>query len=71
MGGTVIDPKVLIEEIRGLEAKGISLKGQLHLSGYAHVIFPYHRLLDRLSEERKGAHAIGTTGSGIGPCYAD
>ena len=71
MGGTVIDPKVLIEEIEGLEKKGVHLRGRLHLSAYAHVIFPFHCMLDRLYEERKGAHAIGTTGRGIGPCYAD
>ena len=71
MGGTVIDPKVLLEEIRGLKEKGILLEGRLHLSPYAHVIFPYHRSLDSLSEKRKGAHAIGTTGRGIGPCYTD
>ncbi|MBS0603704.1 MAG: adenylosuccinate synthase [Verrucomicrobia bacterium] len=71
MGGTVIDPKVLLEEIKGLEEKGVVLKGRLHLSPYAHVIFPFHRLIDKLSEESKGAQAIGTTGRGIGPCYAD
>ncbi len=71
MGGTVIDPAVLLEEIRGLEERGIPLKGRLHLSPYAHVIFPYHRLIDKLSEQRKGSEAIGTTGRGIGPCYAD
>lgn len=71
MGGTVIDPQVLIDEIRGLEAKGVEVNGRLHLSPYAHVVFPWHRLLDRLSEARKGAQAIGTTGRGIGPCYAD
>lgn len=70
-GGTVIDPKVLIEEISGLEKKGISLRGRLHLSGSAHVIFPYHCILDKLYEERKGELAIGTTGRGIGPCYSD
>jgi adenylosuccinate synthase len=71
MGGTVIDPKVLLEEISGLEDQGVLLKGRLHLSPYAHVIMPYHPIFDKLSEERKGAHAIGTTGRGIGPCYAD
>lgn len=71
LGGTVIDPKVLIEEICGLEALGISVKGRLHVSAYAHVIFPFHRLLDRLYEEKKGKLAVGTTGRGIGPCYAD
>lgn len=71
MGGTVIDPKVLLEEIDGIEAKGVILTGRLHLSPYAHVILPYHRIIDKLSEERKGAQAIGTTGRGIGPCYSD
>ncbi|MBX3718488.1 MAG: adenylosuccinate synthase [Parachlamydiales bacterium] len=70
-GGTVIDPKVLLEEIQGLSARGVALKDRLFLSPYAHVIFPYHRVLDRLYEEQKGANAIGTTGRGIGPCYAD
>lgn len=70
-GGTVIDPKVLIEEIEGFENQGIVLSGRLFLSPYAHVIFPFHRLLDRLYEESKGGLAIGTTGRGIGPCYAD
>lgn len=70
-GGTVIDPKVLIEEIQGFENQGIILSGRLFLSPYAHVIFPFHRLLDRLYEESKGELAIGTTGRGIGPCYAD
>jgi adenylosuccinate synthase len=70
-GGTVIDPKVLIEEIKGLEGKGIVLQGRLHLSPFAHVIFSYHRVFDKLYEERKGDQAIGTTGRGIGPCYAD
>ncbi|MBS0651877.1 MAG: adenylosuccinate synthase [Verrucomicrobia bacterium] len=70
-GGTVIDPKVLLEEIHGLSARGVALKDRLFLSSYAHVIFPYHRALDRLYEEQKGANAIGTTGRGIGPCYAD
>lgn len=70
-GGTVIDPKVLLEEIQGLESKGVKLKGRLHLSPYAHVIFPYHRMLDKLYEAQKKEMAIGTTGRGIGPCYAD
>ena len=70
-GGTVIDPKVLLQEIKGLEDRGVVFHKRLHLSPYAHVIFPYHRLLDKLHEERKGASAIGTTGRGIGPCYTD
>lgn len=70
-GGTVIDPKVLLQEIKELKGKGITLEKRLHLSPYAHIIFPYHRQLDRLIEERKGTAAIGTTGRGIGPCYTD
>lgn len=70
-GGTVIDPKVLLEEIKGLEERGIALRGRLYISPFAHVVFPYHKTLDKLYEERKGEQAIGTTGRGIGPCYAD
>ncbi len=70
-GGTVIDPEVLLKEIEGLEAKGVEVQGRLFLSPYAHVIFPYHKEFDRLYEEQKGKAAIGTTGRGIGPCYAD
>jgi len=70
-GGTVIDPKVLLEEMKGLEERGIVLRGRLHISPFAHVIFPYHKILDQLYEGRKGDQAIGTTGRGIGPCYTD
>jgi adenylosuccinate synthase len=70
-GGTVIDPDVLIKEMQGLEARGIKLQGRLSISPYAHVILPYHRELDRLYEQQKGSGSIGTTGRGIGPCYAD
>jgi adenylosuccinate synthase len=70
-GGTVIDPQVLLQEIKNLVEKGVNLDGRLFISPYAHVIFPYHRELDKLYEEQKGPHAIGTTGRGIGPCYAD
>ncbi|MCX6988745.1 MAG: adenylosuccinate synthase [Chlamydiae bacterium] len=70
-GGTVIDPAVLLGEISGLEKSGVALKGRLKISASAHLIMPYHRLFDRLYELRKGKEAIGTTGKGIGPCYAD
>jgi adenylosuccinate synthase len=70
-GGTVIDPAILIEEMRGLEKKKISLEGRLLLSPHAHLIFPFHREFDKLYEEQKGEASIGTTGRGIGPCYAD
>lgn len=70
-GGTVIDPSVLLEEMQRLEQRQISYQGRLFVSGYAHIIFSYHRLIDRASEKRKGDLAIGTTGRGIGPCYVD
>lgn len=70
-GGTVIDPKVLIEEMQGLEKEGVLLTGRLFISPYAHLIFPYHNEFDRSLEEFKGGNSIGTTGRGIGPCYAD
>ncbi len=67
-GGTVIDPDVLIHEIKQLEEQNISVKGRLWISPYAHVIFSFHRLTDQLEDMSKG---IGTTGRGIGPCYSD
>jgi len=69
-GGVVIDPEAMVEEMEGLEDRGISLKN-LYISETAHVIMPYHRLLDGLEEKRKGDSKIGTTGKGIGPCYTD
>jgi adenylosuccinate synthase len=68
--GTVIDPEVLIQELDQLEALGISTKNLL-ISETAHVTMPYHRLIDRAAEERRGNYKIGTTGRGIGPTYAD
>lgn len=68
--GTVIDPKILIEELDQLDALNISSKN-LMISQTAHVTMPYHRLIDQASEERRGAQRIGTTGRGIGPTYAD
>jgi len=68
-GGVVIDPKALIEEMDHL--KGIILEKRLFLSPFAHLIFPYHQLLDRLWETKRGKSAIGTTGRGIGPCMVD
>lgn len=69
--GTVIDPEVLLEEINSLKARGLSLNNRLWISPGAHLIFSYHRQLDTLFEEKKGKLSIGTTGRGIGPCYAD
>lgn len=68
--GTVIDPKVLIQELETLEALNISTDNLL-ISEAAHVTMPYHRLIDNAAEERRGAKKIGTTGRGIGPTYAD
>ena len=68
--GVVVDPKVLIGEIDGLRRQGIDLSG-LRVSANAHVIMPYHLLLDHAGEARLGKREIGTTKRGIGPCYAD
>lgn len=68
--GVVVDPKVLIEEIKCLERQGIKVGDRLKISTLSHVIFPYHKILDSL-RERKRVNRIGTTGRGIGPCYAD
>ncbi|AGF51007.1 adenylosuccinate synthetase [Synechocystis sp. PCC 6803] len=68
--GTVIDPKVLLQEFDQLEALDVSLD-RLYISQTAHVTMPFHRLLDQASEEKRGEHKIGTTGRGIGPTYAD
>lgn len=68
--GVVVDPAVLLDEIHALEKRGISIDGRLKISEQAHVIFPYHRILDGLRETRR-SNKIGTTGRGIGPCYAD
>ncbi|MES2199065.1 MAG: adenylosuccinate synthase [Chlamydiota bacterium] len=70
-GGVVVDPASLVKEITSLEEGGISLRGRLFISSFAHVILPYHRQLDLLYEEAKGSFSVGTTGKGIGPCYAD
>ncbi len=68
--GVVIDPRVLVREITSLTARGISA-ANLKISSSAHVILPYHSLLDEMQELRRGAHKLGTTGRGIGPAYAD
>ena len=67
--GVVIDPKALLEEIKLLNENGISVKGRLFISHNAHLIMPYHKLLDSINES--GKNKIGTTGRGIGPCYID
>jgi len=69
--GTVVDPFVLANELAELEEAGTRLQGRLCISPRCHLIMPFHRLLDRLNEETKGAGRTGTTGRGIGPVYAD
>ena len=68
--GVVIDPSVLLSEIRELARASIRVDGRLKISPLAHVILPYHKILDQLRETKR-VHKIGTTGRGIGPCYAD
>ena len=67
--GVVADPIKLAEEIEGVRAKGVALEGRFKISDSAHVILPYHRVLDQVKEKHRGAGAIGTTGRGIGPAY--
>lgn len=67
--GVVIDPQALLKEIEEVEAQGGKLKDRLYISGAAHVILPYHTLLDNVKEKSRGDDAIGTTGRGIGPAY--
>ena len=69
--GVVVDPKVLVREIEGLEARGIDASARLKVSGNAHLVMPYHQELDRMSERFLGRNKLGTTKGGIGPAYAD
>jgi adenylosuccinate synthase len=69
--GLVIDPAALLAEIETLEAAGLDVLGNLHISNRAHVLFPAHRMMERMLEGRAGRVAIGTTSRGIGPCYED
>jgi len=68
--GMVINPLALIDEINYIHENGFSTEN-LRISDRAHVIMPYHLVLDGLEEERKGDNKIGTTRKGIGPCYMD
>jgi adenylosuccinate synthase len=67
--GVVIDPQALMSEIAQLQAAGIDINGRLLVSHNAHLIMPYHKMLDSMRE--KGSAKIGTTGRGIGPAYID
>jgi adenylosuccinate synthase len=68
--GVVVDPRVLIDELEGLRRRGVDVSG-LRVSANAHVIMPYHVMLDTAGEAKLGQLSIGTTRRGIGPCYAD
>ena len=69
--GVVIDPDILISEIDYLIGKGINITNKILISERSHIVMPYHIILDQLMEKLKGNNAIGTTGKGIGPAYAD
>lgn len=69
--GVAFDPEVFLHEVDWIASKGVKVRGRLFVSDRAHIVFPYHRELDRLWEEDSGASRIGTTKKGIGPCYAD
>lgn len=68
--GVVVDPQCLLEEIDSMTARGVDTSG-IRLSNRAHVVMPWHKLIDELGEELRGANKIGTTKRGIGPCYID
>src|SRR5947207_2252325 len=69
--GVVVDLAALMDEMASLEAAGIDVSKQLRISNRAHVIFPFHRLVEKMSEARENRIPIGTTARGIGPCYED
>ena len=68
--GVVVDPDVLMGELDSLRARGVET-GRLYVSERAHLIMPYHVVLDRLQELSRGSDALGTTGRGVGPAYMD
>ncbi len=69
--GLVVDPAALLHEIAALEQNGVSVDGRLFISNRAHLIFPYHRLLEKETERSTIRASIGTTARGIGPAYED
>jgi len=69
--GTVVDPAALVSELENLKRSGVEIRGRLFLSNRAHVIFPYHREVDKAAEAARGEAKIGTTSRGIGPAYED
>ncbi|HUU70547.1 MAG TPA: adenylosuccinate synthase [Planctomycetota bacterium] len=69
--GVVVDPELLIQEVEQLEARGVAVYEQLVVSDRAHMVMPYHKVLDAASEQALGSSKVGTTLRGIGPCYRD
>ena len=69
--GVVLDPVSLVGEIQGLQERGVKVGKNLLISDSAHLVLPYHRILDGLRESQKGGKKIGTTKRGIGPCSGD
>ncbi|MCC5940149.1 MAG: adenylosuccinate synthase [Balneolaceae bacterium] len=67
--GVVVDPIALVEELKEVESLGVDLKERFFISSSAHLILPYHKVLDKVKEKNRGSDAIGTTGRGIGPAY--
>ena len=68
--GVAFDPMIMLEEMDGLAERGIDLSG-IRISNRAHVVLPYHRIMDGIGDEARGKNKIGTTKRGIGPCYMD
>ncbi len=68
--GVVIDPETLLNELDQVQQRGVDISG-LRISDRCHLVMPYHPVLDRLEEERRGDDRIGTTQRGMGPCYSD
>jgi adenylosuccinate synthase len=69
--GVVIDPAALLKEMEALREAGVEVNGRLMISNRAHVIFPFHRMMEKMSEGKSGKVSIGTTSRGIGPTYED
>ncbi|MFH1227921.1 MAG: adenylosuccinate synthase [Planctomycetota bacterium] len=69
--GVVIDPEQFLKELEQLRQQGIQIRNNIYISDRAHLILPYHKVVDDISENNLGQNKIGTTGRGIGPCYTD
>lgn len=69
--GVVVDPDVLLDEIDSLNSQGIDITERIIVSERAHLVMPYHVVLDEMAERSRGRNALGTTGRGIGPAYSD